>query len=443
MNIKYLSTFLIASLASFSAFSTSAAAPKITIKSELSSPVVLENSQDKNYLRVSLTGFNQETQKRSPINLVLVIDRSASMSGDRIEKARDAAILAINMLNPDDTIAIVAYDNEAEVIVHASKVKDKTALIEKVKQHITPRGMTALFAGVSRGIGQVEKYLNADSINRIILLSDGQANKGPTSISDLSGLARLAAKKGVSITTIGLGSDYNEDLMTAIANYSDGNHAFVDNAADLENAFQKEFTDVMSVVAQNVTVTITTDKAVKPVRLLGRDGSISGNVVTVKLNQLYANQDKYVLLEVIPAKGVNEQSMKLADVNVSYNNLSSKKDDKFDQAVNVRYSKSKEAVSKAVVEDVLVESEIQKVALANEEAIKLMDAGKKKEAKAMMDASANSLNSLQVTSPASLQKAKQNAQAQQDLSDSMEKKATSTYRKSVKESNYKTQKQQY
>lgn len=80
--------------------------------------------------------------------------------------------------------------------------------------------------------------------------------------------------------------------MTAIAGYSDGNHTFVANSADLEKAFTKEFQDVMSVVAQDIVVQIKTGDKVKPVRLLGRDGDILGNTVNVKLNQLYSNQEK-------------------------------------------------------------------------------------------------------------------------------------------------------
>lgn len=284
-----------------------AATPAVTVKSELSAPVMLANSEDKNYLKISLTGFNLDSKRRSPINLALVIDRSTSMTGDRIEKAREAAILAVNMLDAGDTLSVVAYDNNAEVIIPATKVNNKPALIAKIQQHIHPMGMTALFAGVSKGIGQVDKNLSPEQVNRIILLSDGQANTGPTSISELSDLARMAAKKGIAITTIGLGEDYNEDLMTAIAGYSDGNHSFVANSADLESAFTKEFQDVMSVVAQDVIVQIKTNNQVKPVRLLGRDGDISGNTVNVKLNQLYSNQEKYILLEVIPEKGSDNQ----------------------------------------------------------------------------------------------------------------------------------------
>jgi Ca-activated chloride channel family protein len=113
---------------------------------------------------------------------------------------------------------------------------------------------------------------------------------------------------------MGIGEGYNEDLMAAIAQYSDGNHVFVQNTDALEKAFAHEFGDVMSVVAQDVMVEIKVDNGAKPLRLLGREGDIHGNTVSVKLNQLYANQEKYVMLEVLPAKGDATQSKPLAEV---------------------------------------------------------------------------------------------------------------------------------
>lgn len=446
MKIKKLfSTLMLSALAFISVINPSIAQAKssqIIVQSDLSSPIILENSQDKNYLKISLTGFGLETTKRSPINLALVIDRSTSMSGDRIEKAREAAILAVNMLNSNDTLSIVAYDSNVEVVIPATQVKNKEALIKKINQHIQPRGMTALFAGVSKGINQVDKGLNKDKVNRIILLSDGQANVGPTSISELSELARVAAKKGIAITTIGLGEGYNEDLMTAIAGYSDGNHTFVADSADLEKAFSKEFNDVMSVVAQDVVITIRTADGVKPVRLLGRDGEISGNTIKVKMNQLYSNQEKYVLLEVIPPKGSSEQTKPLASVAVSYDNLGTKQKDSLTSNVDIRYSKSVDVVKDAIMEDVLVDSEIQMAAIANEEAIQLMDQGKQKEAKMILESNANRLSSLPVSSAPAVAKAQAGAAQNKDLAVKLETESPSYSRKAVKEQSYNVKNQQ-
>lgn len=353
---------------------------EVKIAIDLANPVVLEKIQDKNYLRISLTGFDLKENKRQPINLALVIDRSGSMDGERIEKARDAAILAVNMLNENDTISVIAYDTDAKLVVPSMKVQDKNKIISQIKEEIVAKGSTALFAGVSLGIKEVEKFLSKNQVNRVILLSDGQANVGPDSPKELGELGRLAAKQGIAVTTIGLGEGYNEDLMVTLANYSDGNHAFVRSATDLERAFTREFKDVMSVVAQNVTIQITTDKGVKPIRLLGRDGKIIGNTVEIKLNQLYANQEKYILLEVLPEDGKSDETKSLADVKISYDNVETKKPFNLNEKVNISYTAKKEEVEAKQKADVIVDKAMQMSNENTQEALKLLDEGKKEEA---------------------------------------------------------------
>lgn len=419
------------------------AAPKVIIKTELASPVVLEKSQEKNYLRVSLTGFPMEVEKRSPINLAIVIDRSGSMSGDRIARARDAAIMAVNTLQSDDTLSIIAYDGDVEVIVPSTKVKNKKKMIKLIEQKVRAGGSTALFAGLSTGIDQVGRQLDSEKINRVILLSDGQANVGPTSVRELAELSRIAAKKGIAVTTVGIGDGYNEDLMTAIAGYSDGNHFFVNRVADLEKVFNNEFKDVMSVIAQDVIVTIRIADGVKPVRLLGREGEIIGNTINVRLNQLYANQEKYVLLEVVPAQGLAEQKKDLAEVQVRYANLNTKKHDDYSEKVRIRYSQSSTEIKQALNEDVVVETEIQKAALENEKAIHLMDQGKTEEAKAILRKNEQQMKQVSQTlqSEHARQKAQENATINRNLLEQLNNDANVS-RKAIKENSYQTQNQQ-
>ena len=440
MYIKSLFSAL--ALLSVSAFA--APEPYVISKSELSSPIILEGTQEHNYLKVSLTGSKQDAEKRAPINLALVIDRSTSMSGDRIEKAREAAILAINMLEDDDIISIIAYDNDAHVVIPATKARNKQKLIKTINDKITPQGWTALFAGVSKGIKEVNKFHKKEYVNRIILLSDGQANIGPSSTKELADLGIVAAKQGIAVTTIGLGDDYNEDLMTALASYSDGNHAFVEKSADLEAAFIHEFKDVMSVVAQEVTVTIHLQDGVKPVRLLGREGKIKGNDITVKMNQLYSNQEKYVLLEVIPLIGKENEKKPLADVVISYDNLQTGKKDNLKDQIDIAYSKSEQRVKQAVQEEIVVDSVIQKTNIENEKAIKLLDEGNKAEASRIIQQNAIMLDTLSasVSSSSAKDKASISASENKKLSEDLDSKSDAVSRKSLKENTYKTQQQQ-
>lgn len=397
--MKIIKIFALLGLSVCSLFSHAQINKQIQVRSELSSPIILEGTPETNYLKVSLSGQNIDSKKRVPINLAIVIDKSGSMSGQRIEKAREAAILAVNMLNENDTLSIVAYDSEARVIVPATKVDNRLRIIGLINENIYAEGGTALFAGLSKGIKQVENQLTKDKVNRIILLSDGQANIGPSSVDELSQLAIIAAKKNIAITTLGIGSDYNELLMSSIASYSDGNHVFVNNSADLENVFVHEFTDLMSAIAQDVVITIQLKNGVKPVRLLGRDGVIKGNEITVKMNQLFSNQEKYVLLEVIPDKGKVGQEKTLAQVDLKYDNLLENKTENETQVVRISYTKDKKMVDDAIHHDVVVETELQKVALENEKALELYNQGKRDEAQQLLRENGEALKAISAQSP--------------------------------------------
>ena len=397
--MKIIKIFALLGLSVCSLFGHAQINKQIQVRSELSSPIILEGTPETNYLKVSLSGQNIDSKKRVPINLAIVIDKSGSMSGQRIEKAREAAILAVNMLNENDTLSIVAYDSEARVIVPATKVDNKLRIIGLINENIYAGGGTALFAGLSKGIKQVENQLTKDKVNRIILLSDGQANIGPSSVDELSQLAIIAAKKNIAITTLGIGSDYNELLMSSIASYSDGNHVFVNNSADLENVFVHEFTDLMSAIAQDVVITIQLKNGVKPVRLLGRDGVIKGNEITVKMNQLFSNQEKYVLLEVIPDKGKVGQEKTLAQVDLKYDNLLENKTENETQVVRISYTKDKKMVDDAIHQDVIVETELQKVALENEKALELYNQGKRDEAQQLLRENGEALKAISAQSP--------------------------------------------
>ena len=397
--MKIIKIFALLGLSVCSLFGHAQINKQIQVRSELSSPIILEGTPETNYLKVSLSGQNIDSKKRVPINLAIVIDKSGSMSGQRIEKAREAAILAVNMLNENDTLSIVAYDSEARVIVPATKVDNKLRIIGLINENIYASGGTALFAGLSKGIKQVENQLTKDKVNRIILLSDGQANIGPSSVDELSQLAIIAAKKNIAITTLGIGSDYNELLMSSIASYSDGNHVFVNNSADLENVFVHEFNDLMSAIAQDVVITIQLKNGVKPVRLLGRDGVIKGNEITVKMNQLFSNQEKYVLLEVIPDKGKVGQEKTLAQVDLKYDNLLENKTENETQVVRISYTKDKKMVDDAIHQDVIVETELQKVALENEKALELYNQGKRDEAQQLLRENGEALKAISAQSP--------------------------------------------
>ena len=249
-----------------------------------------------------------------------------------------------------------------------------------------PRGTTALFAGVSHGIEEVSKFLDSKRVNRVVLLSDGQANVGPSSPAELGRLGAAAGKSGISVSTIGLGLGYNEDLMTQLAMRSDGNHGFAETADQLATLFNHELGDVLSVVAQDVIIEIEFDEGVRPLRGLNREIEIHGNKAHVALNQLYAKQEKYLLIEVDVPATITGQKIALANVEVAYDNMTTHKRDKLASKLDVAFSTDKKTVAKRENRKVMVAAVEAVAAERNKQALALRDQGKVEQAeKALRD----------------------------------------------------------
>ncbi|MCK5198685.1 MAG: VWA domain-containing protein, partial [Spirochaetales bacterium] len=295
--MKPTAFLFILSVIFISIFTVTLSAATVDLEVSVSNPFLLANQEQSIFLKVGLTGSDLGEERRTPANVSIVLDRSGSMDGEKIARAKEAASMAISMLDDRDIVSIVTYSDTVSVLIPATRVSDRSYIQGRIES-VFADGSTALFAGVSKGADEVSKFLERNSVNRVILLSDGLANIGPDSPGALGSLGESLKKSGVSVTTIGLGLGYNEDLMVQLAQKSDGNHAFVENYNDLARIFRYEFQDILSVVAQDVEIEITCPEGVLPLRIMGREAEIIGNKVYTTINQLYSNQEKYLLVEL-------------------------------------------------------------------------------------------------------------------------------------------------
>lgn len=355
-------------------------AASVRLDVEAANPMLLSGAARRTFVRVALTGMRGDGAMRAPVNVAIVLDRSGSMSGQKMAEAKRAAILALDRLRDDDIVSIVTYESTVDVLVPATKLYDRKS-IRRAIEGIEASGSTALFAGVSKGARELRKFLDRNRVNSMLLLSDGLANVGPSSPGDLAQLGTSLGREGITVTTIGLGLQYNEDLMTRLALASDGNHFFVEEAADLEAAFATEFGDALSAVAQGVTIHLQCPEGVRPLRVLGRDASIEGQSVHASLNQLYRDQTRYLLLEVEIAPGADGRVRSVADVTVDYRELASKTDQQLHGKANVAYTSSASTVESRKNRDVLVAVTTQIAAERNQVATALRDEGKIEQAR--------------------------------------------------------------
>jgi Ca-activated chloride channel family protein len=195
-------------------------------------------------------------QKQRPgLNLALVIDRSGSMAGTKLSYARKAARFLAGELTERDRLAIVTFDDGVDVLVPSQPVRDPLLFISAINT-INAGGCTALFDGWLAGATQVANQLDPAGLNRVLLLSDGQANEGLTDADAIAAKVEGLTQRGISTSAFGLGSGFDEDLMGAIASAGDGTLAQIESPKQLADLYASELQGLASTLGRKVSLGI-------------------------------------------------------------------------------------------------------------------------------------------------------------------------------------------
>lgn len=194
---------------------------------------------------------------RPPLNLALVIDRSGSMDGSKLSYARKAARFLAGELTDRDRLAIVTFDDEINVLVPSQPVRDPLLFISAINT-IQAGGCTALFDGWLAGATQVAQQLDPTGLNRVLLLSDGQANEGLTDAAAIAAKVEGLTQRGISTSAFGLGSGFDEDLMGAVASAGDGTLAQIESPQQLADLYASELQGLATTLGRKVSLGIRT-----------------------------------------------------------------------------------------------------------------------------------------------------------------------------------------
>jgi Ca-activated chloride channel family protein len=378
---------LVLSLAAALAQAASASpAPDVTLRVAPDRDYVYRLGPREVIVQVEIEARKSEDGKRAPMNLCVVLDRSGSMEGAKIEKARQAAAMAVDKLGDDDIFSLVTYDNETNLLIAPERVggTDHREDLKSRIHRIQPGGSTALHAGVVLGAKQVRQLFNKERVNRVILLSDGLANVGPSSTSDLARLGRELRGEGIAVSTVGLGDDYNEDLMTALAEASNANYYYVKDAEKLPSIFAQELGAARSLLARSIIIRIEAPDGVHLKEIVGRpEIECKDRVAEIRMPELFGSEKRRFLVRCV-TDAKTADALDAATVELNYAMLSGGNAPSQRQSAKITLTDDEKKSDSSIRPEVAREHSVVQNRLAKELAVKLADEGKTKDAVALL-----------------------------------------------------------
>ncbi len=381
--MKSINCLLTALALTFAGIQNTSASESVRLKITPEHEFVSNREDTEVTLKLSLEGSESSSERRTPINLAIVLDRSGSMRGAKLEKARQAASIVLEQLGRNDVFSLVTYETRAGVLIPPQHVTNPEKLNRRI-QSIHSGGSTALYDGVKLGARQLERFFDEENINRVILLSDGLANVGPKTPSALARLGSRLANDGIQVSTIGLGDDYNEDLMVALAEASAANYYYVKDAEKLPGIFEEELGYIRNILARNVEIIIDLPEGVVGIEVLGHpDIKFHGNRASITLGELYGLQTRDFLVRCrIEEPG--DEALEVAKVQLAYRDEQAGNERQTKTSVSVKRTGAQRKVSESQNREVSEQIAVTNNVIARENALKLADEGKTEEAAATL-----------------------------------------------------------
>lgn len=279
----------------------------LSIEARLTQTRILHRGDGLVSLALTLRGVDREPRTQDnvslPVDMVIVLDRSGSMNGINIADAKAAIRALISNLHERDRIALVSYSNTAQV--HCPLLPATAAnhgLLLEAVNGIEAYGGTNLGEGLHQGMALLKSTQRQNRNARLLLISDGKANQGVTGIPELSAMAAQAVSGEFAVSTLGLGLDFNESLLTAIADHGAGSYHYLEQPEAFARVFVREFMAARTAVARNCAVSIPMCGGVQLVEAGGYPIRHEGASAVFHSGEVLAGQNRTIFLTLrVPA----------------------------------------------------------------------------------------------------------------------------------------------
>jgi len=345
----------------------------VTLSAETVQDKILKDVDGQVTVALNLTAASLPTEEGKPApsaDLVIVLDRSGSMEGQKLADARMGVVGLLDHLRPDDRLALVTYSNGVQTSSPLmSMTNANRRQVAAIVNQIRAGGGTHLSAGLQRGINCLLNASGGGRQRKVILISDGLANQGVTGAEALGRMASAAVENRFSVSTVGVGLDFNEIVMTAIADHGAGRYHFLEDPRVLARVFETELQTSRQVAAADVGIRIPLGSGVSLIRAGGYPISIDNGTAVIHPGNLLSGQSKTLYL-TFQAPTDKEKTVELGKIELAYRHgdrtrklavprpltvacvkdpasvvASIKKENWADQVVQEEFSRLKEAVA--------------------------------------------------------------------------------------------------
>ncbi len=251
----------------------------------------MENASHKVYAEATIAGGTRPAAEAAPLrNVVFVLDRSGSMAGERLQGLRDGLAAALALLGERDFVSVILFGSEVETLLE-SQPRGSLANPEGLLAQVEPVGGSALYDALNQGVAQLRRHTGPATSNHLILVTDGPPTKGPRDLADFVRLARVFAEERITMSTIGLGDEFNEDMLAALARAGNGQFRYIVQPAKLAEVLPEMLATSGSLVASDVSLTVEILSDFRDLETYGWVAStVDQHTVTYHLPYVFAGQ---------------------------------------------------------------------------------------------------------------------------------------------------------
>lgn len=264
--------------------------------------LLLSDAEQAVYAMVDIKAGGAAAFGAAGANFALVLDRSGSMDGEKMDNLKEAVGYVVDHLSDRDLVSIVIFDDQVETLIPSQAAKNRDE-IKSALANVIARGGTQISDGLKTGLEEVKKGFARDRVNRILLLTDGRTWDDEELCLRL---AEEAGKQGIAITSMGIGAEWNEKLLLQIAEKSNGDSHWIENPIAILDVFKSEVEGAQAVSAVNLKLTGRMNQGVKPVRVYTTTPMIAdvsmkairGGSVAADLGSLDGRKGQTLLIEL-------------------------------------------------------------------------------------------------------------------------------------------------